>query len=288
MILEHADNPVPDSREKLFLFTVDIDWIPGSESGLELLAEYCSGRGVPLNLFVTGRWAMQNAALLRQMAAFGDIGSHGWEHGLDPLENYRHSTATAQKHWITLSTEAIGNACGVRPRAFRAPFLAICETTLTILENLDYRLDSSVPARRFDFGHGTVNYTRYFRAPLFPYHPCRNNLAHRGDSAVLEAPPSACVIPLNMKALLKFGPRYLGFLASRVASRTPVLVFYAHAYVFVEPSKLTFHPSRSRWYSWASPKHIKLLSGFIDYILAPGCRPARLSELMASFGPDRQ
>lgn len=282
MILENSNNPMLDGREKLFLFTVDIDWIPGSESGLELLADYCSGRGVPLNLFVTGRWAVQNAALLRQMAAFGDIGSHGWEHGLDPLENYRHSPAATQKRWITLSTEAIGNACGVRPRAFRAPFLAVCETTLAILADLDYRLDSSVPARRFDFGRGTVNYLHYFSAPLFPYHPCRNNLARRGDSPILEAPPSACVFPMNMKALQKFGPRYLGFLASRVTSRSPVFMFYAHAYEFVEPSKLRVHPSRRHWYNWASPNHIKLLAGFIDYILALGCRPARLSDLRAS------
>jgi peptidoglycan-N-acetylglucosamine deacetylase len=269
----------PGSGEKLFCFTVDVDWIPGSGPGLELLLDFCGNRGLPLTLFVTGRWAGENASLLRRAAAVSEIGSHGWEHGLDPLENFRLASLREQRYRIARATQMIEEACGIRPRCFRAPFLSIGEITLQVLEELDYRLDSSVPARRFDFGLGNVNYLEYFRAPLSPYHPSRRDLGRRGGSPLTEVPPSACLGPLNMKVLFKLGLRTIRWVVNGLSAMTSLLVFYAHAYEFVDPARLSFPPSRSHWYGWADPGHLHLLSGFIDYVLQQGYRPVLLSDL---------
>lgn len=285
MIISAPNNQTVNSPRRKFCFTVDVDWIPGSESGLESLLDYCAGRGFPLTLFVTGRCAGLVKTVLRGFNQVVEIGSHGWEHGLNPEENFRSSPREEQKSLLEKSTRAITETLGIRPRCFRAPFLSVDESTLLALEELGYALDSSVPSRRFDFGRGNVNYTRYFRAPLSPYHPSGQHLARRGTSPVLEVPPSACIAPLNMKALYKMGLGPFKLLVNGLSALTPVLVFYAHAYEFVRSDRLSFPASKRHWFEWSSPDHLRLLNSFVDYVLSLHYVPSGIAGLAEARNP---
>ena len=155
------------SDGSLWHFTIDVDWVPGSEVGLEGLLDFCDRWKFKATIFVAGRFAETYVDLIRECRRRGhELGTHGWEHGsLEHDEDFRSASYDQQRAWIRLATEAVEKASGVRPVVFRAPSLWVSETTLRALEAEGYRYDSSVPARRFDCGFGRVHYLKYFRAP---------------------------------------------------------------------------------------------------------------------------
>ena len=263
----------------LFAFTIDVDWFPGSHTGLLRLFEFCERQALATSLFVTGRFAETYPDLIREGARRGyEIGTHGWEHGLDPVEDFRSGSREEQYRWLTLSTEAVDKASGVTPVAFRAPNLSLGETTLGLLESLNYRFDSSVPARRFDLGYGQVSSPRYFWAPLRPYHPAPDNLAAEGSSPILEIPPSAFVLPMNMSALRVLGLPALAWAARRIARRSPILVFYAHPVEFELAENQQLPAGQPRRYQQGLGAHnLVILERFVEYVRHLGYASVTLS-----------
>ena len=80
---------------------------------LDALAE----RGVHATFFVLGRHAELWPELVRRMAAEGHtLGNHGYFHRKLHAKSPRYV-----REDLALGTSAIENACGVRPRLFRAP-----------------------------------------------------------------------------------------------------------------------------------------------------------------------
>lgn len=266
-----------------FLFTIDVDWIPGSQLGLEGLFRLCDQYGLPVTYFITGMFAKTYPDYIQEMVRRGDaLGTHGWEHGINPHEDYRTASYSQQREWIQKSTEIVENVSGVRPVAFRAPNLWVSETTIKVLEDEQYRYDSSVPARRFDFGYGMVNSPRYAFAPLFPYYPSSTHIGCLGSSNILEVPPSAYFIPINMSALRVFGLKAVTWAVHRVLKRSPVLVFYAHPAEFVEVELLTIPDNEpARYRQGLGRENFRILGRFIDYILKLGCRPIAISGCSA-------
>lgn len=73
------------------------------------------------------------------------------------------------------------------PRSFRAGRFGISPRTLGFLQELGYRVDSSVtPFWRHDFGGGRVN--NFWGAPLHPYFLSRRDARMAGGLRILEAP----------------------------------------------------------------------------------------------------
>lgn len=273
---------MPDRPQKLsFLFTIDADWFPGSQTGLMRLYEFCERYNLKATVFVAGRFAETYPDLVREAAERGyEVGTHGWEHGLNREEDFRSGSYHQQKQWIALSTEAVDKASGVVPVAFRAPNLSISETTLRVLEEMHYRFDSSVPSRRFDFGYGQVSNPRYFRAPLKPYYPSPHDLASEGGSSILEVPPSAFLVPINMSSLRVLGLRPAKWAIRRIAKRSPILVFYAHPAEFelFERQQIPGeNPARYR--KGLGPQNLDLLARFVDYVLSFAYLSASLSMI---------
>ena len=264
----------------LHCLTIDADWIPGSGPGLERIYEVLERRRMTATLFVTGQFALHYPELIKEAVRRGyDVGTHGWLHGVDPTENFRTAPYDAQRRWIELSTQAIEHVSGVRPVAFRAPNLWVSETTLRALEHCGYRYDSSVPARRFDFGIGQVSSPRYFHAPVVAYHPARDNLALRGDSPIIEVPPSAFFLPANMSSLRMLGLGAVRWMIRRVRTATPLLVSYVHPVEFEEFAKMEMPQGvPKRYKSGLGPQNIFLLEALIDYADELGYRSARISE----------
>ena len=255
---------------KQFFFTIDCDWIPGSEKGLKGLLEISKELELKATLFVVGRFALSYPRILKE--AVDDyrceVGNHGWEHGLKTDENYWSTSYEQQKKWIELSTQAIEKITGKKPFAFRAPNLRISETLFSVLEETGYLFDSSVPARRFDYYKVGVS---YFNAPLCPYFP--------KNSRVLEVPPSAYFIPFNMSGLRRFGLGIFKLIIKKLEKKSPILVFYCHPSEFTNLKDLSLPPDEdTHFLKKMGPENFSLLRELLNFIMSRGYISSFISE----------
>jgi len=262
-------------------FTIDVDWVPGSETGLEGLLDFCDRWNLKATIFVAGRFAETYADLIRECRRRGhELGTHGWEHGsLEKDEDFRSAGYAQQRAWIQLATEAVEKASGVRPVVFRAPSLWISETTLRALEDEGYRYDSSVPARRFDCGFGRVHYLKYFRAPSEPYRLSSRHLRVPGHSSIIEMAPSAFLFPINMATLRVLGLLVMKWMVRRISRRASRVVFYCHPHEFVHAHRQSFPRNMSKWnMQGMTPENFTLLDGFVEHMMRQGYSPTLFAD----------
>ena len=265
-------------------FTIDVDWVRGSEVGLESLLDFCDRWKVKATIFVAGRFAESYPDLIGDCRRRGhELGTHGWEHGsLEQDEDFRSASYDQQRKWIRLATEAVEKASGVRPVVFRAPSLWISETTLRALEEEGYRYDSSVPARRFDCGFGRVHYLKYFRAPSEPYRLSSSHLRLPGHSSLIELAPSAFLFPINMATLRTLGLPVMKWMVSRISRRASRLVFYSHPYEFVHADQQSFPRNMSKWNMRSmSPKNFSVLDRFVEHMLLEDYSPTLFANSLS-------
>ncbi len=274
--LTHWNKPHPQ-----FYFTIDCDWVPGSEPGLERLLDLCDRLHLKGTIFFAGRFAEAYPALVRECLVRGHLlGTHGWAHGgLEEDEDFRRASYAQQREWIRLATDAVELAAGIRPIIFRAPNLWVSETTFQALEAEGYRYDSSVPARRFDMGLGRVHYMKYFWAPLEPYQPSPHDLAKSGGCRIIEIAPSSCLFPLNLALLRTLRLSILQRMIRWIERRSRHLVFYCHPFEFVQPAHQHFPRSMSKWnQSGMRPENLFLLERLLEHVIQSGFQPARMTE----------
>jgi hypothetical protein len=257
-----------------FYFSIDVDYVRGSDAGLIALYEFCDRMRLAPTLFITGLFAVEYAELIAEAGRRGyQLGTHGWRH--DAREDYRSAPYCKQRDWIRKATDAVHRASGVVPAAFRAPNLWIGETTFQVLEEEGYRVDSSVPSGRVLLGYGRANSLRYARAPLAAYHPCRHDLGRRGDSSIVEIPPSAMLVPINMSALRVFGLSAMCCTVRCLLRISPILVFYVHPAEMTPRECLQLpagEPRRHR--AGLGPHNFAVLEQFVRYVLHAGYAPA--------------
>jgi hypothetical protein len=267
---------------KSFYFSVDVDWVRGSESGVVGLYDFCERFGIQPTFFVTGQFAVEYSDVVREGAKRGyQVGTHGWQH--DEEEDFSRAPIEKQQHWIRQATQAVGGATGVSPDAFRAPNLWVSEVTLRVLEQEGYRIDSSVPSRRLTLGYGRRNSWNQYWAPRTPYYPCTANIGRPGDCDVLEIPTSSYILPINMSALRVLGLKALLWSVRRIRACSPVLVFYAHPAEFVTPSNMdlpTSEPRRHR--EGIGPKNFQVLEEFVKGVASLGYVSRYMSTALPS------
>jgi len=260
-------------------FTIDCDWVPGSQKGLEALLDCCDRHHIKATVFFAGRFAQAYPDLVRDCLRRGhQLGTHGWAHGgLEKDEDFRTAGYEQQRQWIRWATEAVEQAAGVRPVIFRAPNLWIGETTLRVLEEEGYLYDSSVPARRFDLGFGRVHYLKYFWAPSGPYRPSEIDLSMSGGSAITEMPPSACMFPVNMATLRVLGLPILGRMIAWIGRHSRHLVFYCHPSEFVHARDQLFPKTMSKWnQKGMGPQNLSLIEDLLLYLIERHFVPAHI------------
>jgi len=75
---------------------------------------------------------------------------------------------------------------GYSPVSFRAGRFGMGTATIQILEDLGYKVDSSVHSgMRVRTQTGEIN---YIEAPIFPYYPSKKDIVRPGESTVMEVP----------------------------------------------------------------------------------------------------
>src|SRR5215217_9756170 len=278
MLTSPGEGPLYPNR---FYFTIDCDWVPGSQAGLIRLLEFCDRHHLKATIFFAGRFADAYPELVRDCHAQGhQLGTHGWAHGgVEEDEDFRLASYEQQREWIRLATQAVERAAGIRPVIFRAPNLWIGETTLRALDAEGYRYDSSIPARRFDMGFGRVHYLKYFWAPQEPYHPALHDLTVPGGNGLLEVPPSSCLFPINLATLRTLGLPMMRHMIRWIGRRSRHLVFYCHPSEFVRSAEQVFPRTMSKWnMKGMRPENLGLVEGFLEHLLASGYLPTQMME----------
>lgn len=181
------------NRRRRLAITVDVEWDPrasgggtaGIDEGLPRIVDAVRDRGLPATFFVLGDVCERRPADIRALVSNGfELGSHSHTH--DSLHLHTKSWTEAQ---LTASTTAVERATGLRPVLFRAPGFSITGAALRVLDELGYRLDSSVlPNADFRRIHGIVRVASHRGAPTEPYHPSARDPAKPGALRILEMP----------------------------------------------------------------------------------------------------
>lgn len=211
--------------------------------------------------FILGWVAERQPALIRRIAEAGhEIACHSYAHALvyalSP-ESFRQDTLRA--------VEAISQASGVRPLAYRAPSFSIVTQSLWALEILaecGFRADSSIyPIRHDRYG-----------IPGRPTHP---HLIHTPSGPILEVPP-ATVRLTRRRAVPIGGGGYLRLLPYRYTAAGIRLLNAEQN----SPACLYFHP----WELDAQQPRLAggLLARARTY-LGLRAMPRKLSRLLREF-----
>lgn len=270
---------IKPKQDKAFYFSIDVDYVRGSESGVLDLINFSKTHNLHTSFFITGKFAEQYPNVTGEIYANSyDIGIHGWDHGTNNSgENFRTNSYDEQRWRIEKTMLTIEGITGKVPTMNRCPNLWINENTLRILEELGFKIDSSVPSRRLA---GRIRSLKYFFAPLSPYRPSSNNLGKKGSSKIIEVPPAAYYIPINLSALRKFGLKTLKPFIRALSRKSSTLLFYGHPAEYVEFSKLQFDfPVVKRHAENIGPEVFDLTSELIEYIRALGYTSQKLSHL---------
>ena len=268
--------------EKKFIFSMDVDWVRGSEIGVPSVLDFCDQLDLVCTFFVAGKFARDYPDFVKEMLIRNHpVATHGWDHGETiPDESYGSYSLDEMRRRIGDATDALTKVMGSTPTVFRAPNLDLGEEMFTVLEEFGYVVDSSVPTRRFDMGVGQVNTFKYYMAPLHPYFPSRDHLGREGDSPILEIPPSSFWFPVNMSGLRTFGLGATKWAIKRVLERSSVLTFYGHPSEFVPAEKM---PAAKDWPSRhrknLGPHHLDLLKKLVDFIREQGCKDVKIMDV---------
>jgi peptidoglycan/xylan/chitin deacetylase (PgdA/CDA1 family) len=113
--------------------TCNVDW---GEDQIPLMLEVFKEKDVRVTFFVSGKWAQNNAELLRRMQMAGhEIGNHGHGHKLPTTISMEKNKAE-----ILNAEAALQSVTGIKPDLFAPPSGDYDINTVALCEDLGYRL----------------------------------------------------------------------------------------------------------------------------------------------------
>jgi peptidoglycan/xylan/chitin deacetylase (PgdA/CDA1 family) len=256
---------------KVFHFTVDCDWIPGSQTALPGLFDLIESFNLRPTFFLTGSFAREYHEYVEEIVRRGyETGCHGLNHGLDSYENFGcKADLELRRNLLAEATGVVEKYSSQPPRLFRAPRLCMAESTFPVLSDLGYSIDSSIPARRYDLGFGSVNNPiNLFRSGSMTY----------VNGTILEIPPTALVVPLNMRMLRTVGQAFFIMIANTLFTITDTVVFYLHPAEFVLPSDMSLPRRNESFFRTCRPGNFRLLEAFIHALEGKNIRYEYMSK----------
>jgi hypothetical protein len=268
-------------KTKRLFFSMDVDNVEGSQLAIQPLIDFSKKESLDTSFFITGRFAEMYPIETKLIFTEGyDIGIHGWDHGIDGTENFRTNSYKEQKHRIRAAIDAIKNVTGVRPLINRCPDLWVSETTIKVLTEEGILLDSSVPAKRLV---GRIRSLKYLLAPSEPYFPSFDDIGTRGDqSSILELPPSAFLLPINLSALRYFGLNVMKLIVRLYSLISDNIVFYGHPAEYLRADQIDFGDENvaSRHINNIGPHIYSLTKELVDYTKSLGFESQTISALI--------
>jgi len=254
--------------KKKMLLTIDVDYHPGSEIGVEKILDLLDRKEIKATFFIAGKFAEEYEEVIEKIYNKGhEIGCHGYSHGKDQEENFVDLELDEQRKRIKVASEILSRISGGDIRLFRAPFGKVSVNTIKVLEEFGYKCDSSVTAMRFDFGFGVGNNIRAFFAPTRPYHPSEHNIFREGNSKILEVPMSAFIVPLTLSAIRAFGVKSVCRLFDFSNRFFDPVVFYLHPWEVMKTDEIFLWEGLPKRHMKNRGENALLgLERFIDYV----------------------
>lgn len=191
------------------LITCDIDPTPelnlqNKKKALNRAAGLFDQFGIRSTFFVVANLAKDYQIQIEQLMKNGhEIGCHGLEHGLE--EGYNRMPEDVQRKYLTTATKKLEDLTGNAIYSFRGPMVKTSHTTLKILEELNYLVDSSVCSQRLDFISSNFINLGWIYAPRLPYQPSYGSAYRRGELNLWVVPVSALILPFISSTLYTFG-----------------------------------------------------------------------------------
>jgi peptidoglycan/xylan/chitin deacetylase (PgdA/CDA1 family) len=138
----------------------------GPRVGAPRILDLLASRGIASTWFVPGHTLDAFPDSTAAIVAGGhELASHGWYH-----EDFSELTTDEQRDILGRSFEALERAAGVPPTGWRAPYWALGERTLELVEAAGFRYDSSLMAGDYSLArvrhgdhHTTADGTRWGR-----------------------------------------------------------------------------------------------------------------------------
>jgi peptidoglycan/xylan/chitin deacetylase (PgdA/CDA1 family) len=224
-------------RRVPILITWDVDPVRQTaydrrHEALSMAVNLCRELDIKATFFVTARCAGDYPDDLQWMRALRqEIGCHGLTHKAE--EEYNRMPEAMQRAYIEEATGILEAAVGMPVRAFRSPRVKTSATTLRLLAEYGYLVDSSVCSQRLDFVSSNLINKGWLLAPRRPYHPHYIDPFKRGNLPIWEVPISAFVVPFISGALNVFGLRFM---------KTVFRVLYAESRRTGKPIVYLAHP----------------------------------------------
>jgi len=190
--------------------------------------------GIKATFFYTGEIAEQYPDLVRQAMQEGhEIACHGYSH--EDRFAFDQLGYNDQVNQLRKAKKILEDITGEEVISFRAPALRVNEFTAKALETVGFQIDSSISSQRADnfLSFGALKKMNRLWAPRLPYYTAKNNLAHKGNSSILEIPISALLVP------------YIGTVMRIAPSLTMTLakVLHKEAVLTGKPINFLIHPN---------------------------------------------
>ncbi|GIU74162.1 MAG: polysaccharide deacetylase [Bryobacteraceae bacterium] len=231
------------------------------EEATAIVLDLLDAAGVRATFFILGWVAARRPALVRRIAEAGhELGCHSFAHALVfslTPQQFRRDTEMA--------VDAIAQAAGIRPRAYRAPSFSITARSfwaLEVLAECGIQTDSSIyPVRHDRYG-----------VPDHPFFPHR---LQTPSGTILEVPPAAVPLHAGRNAPAG-GGAYLRLLPYSYVASSIRLLNHVHR----APACLYLHP----WeFDTAQPRLASGLLARLRTYLGLRTMGPKLARLMSEF-----
>jgi len=163
--------------------------VRGIAEGLPVYLDLLRSLQIPHDLFVSGEVAPDVPKEVFGVAnGLVALGSHGLTHEPGVRSYLNRKRRPVIENELQKATQQILLRFGRTPLHFRAPNFSTSAQTLSVLERLGYRSDSSVLPGRYVRRWRTLPLLDHRNAPLDPYHPDPRSILQEGSSSILEVP----------------------------------------------------------------------------------------------------
>lgn len=218
------------------------------KQGMPRLLELYYKYDVKSTFFFTGYIARKFPEVVRMAQAHGhEVGCHGLTH--DHRDSFDTLSLNEQIRHLNEAKKILEDISGNEVVSFRAPALRVNSDTVQALISSGFKYDSSVAPQRLDiiFTLGSKNKLRWINAPRGIYKTSANDLARRGNSAIIEIPVSSFVFPyigtfMRISPFLTQVTRYFLFLETRNTNKA--INFLIHPNEFIEEKSLNLKTER--------------------------------------------
>lgn len=185
--------------------------------GMPILLDIYKRYNVKSTFFFTGYIAETFPDIVRMITDDGhEVACHAYSHSSELAFDVL--TLDEQIEHLKKAKTILEDVSGEEVISFRAPALRVNEYTVSALEKVGFKIDSSVASQRFDmfFSFGSIKKMKWLGAPRKPYYTHDRDLAKKGSSEIYEIPVNAYIIP------------YIGTLMRIIPSLTKLIRFFAH------------------------------------------------------------